>query len=50
MAVIKNNTMMITHAGAWTSYVKDDSGDGIYETGAAKALEDLLKEYRNSCC
>ena len=44
------NTMMITHAGAWTSYVKDDSGDGIYETGAAKALEDLLKEYRNSCC
>ena len=26
------DTMVITHAGQWTAYVKDDSGEGEYET------------------
>ena len=41
------NTMMITHAGQWTSYVKDDSGSGIYETYAQNAVNELIERFRN---
>lgn len=36
------NTFMITHAGQWTSYVKDDSGNGEYELKAQAAIRQLM--------
>lgn len=38
------NTLIITHAGQWTAYVKDDSGEGEYETAARRAIRELEKE------
>lgn len=37
-------TMMISHAGAWLGYIRDDSGNGVYELGAKKVLGELLDE------
>ena len=34
---------MITHAGPWTGYVKDDSGSGLYEVAACNAVKNDLK-------
>ncbi|MCD8077034.1 MAG: neutral/alkaline non-lysosomal ceramidase N-terminal domain-containing protein [Lachnospiraceae bacterium] len=42
-------TFIITHAGQWTAYVKDDSGDGEYETAAQEALRDLFREAAANC-
>ncbi|WP_434309521.1 neutral/alkaline non-lysosomal ceramidase N-terminal domain-containing protein [Hominifimenecus sp. rT4P-3] len=39
------NTMIITHAGQWTAYVKDDSGEGEYEMAARRAIRELEKEF-----
>lgn len=35
--------LIITHAGTWTGYVKDDSGSGLFETAALKALLDDVR-------
>lgn len=35
--------IVITHAGPWTGYVKDDSGSGLYETAAGLAVERNLR-------
>lgn len=38
------DTFVITHAGQWTAYVKDDSGSGEYETAARAAIRELERE------
>ena len=38
------NTLIVTHAGQWTAYVKDDSGQGEYETAARKAIREIMRE------
>jgi len=38
-------TMMITHAGQWVGYIKDDSGEGAYEQKALQAVRELVDEY-----
>ena len=39
------DTMVITHAGQWTAYVKDDSGEGEYETAVREQIRQMLKEF-----
>lgn len=39
------NTFLITHAGQWTSYVKDDSGNGEYELKAQGAVRRLMDRF-----
>ena len=39
------NTFMITHAGQWTAYVKDDSGLGEYEEAFRNAVFSLFNEF-----
>jgi|GEM_PF-1768213 len=38
-------TLFITHAGEWTAYVKDDSGDGEYEVQARKAVGGMMDDF-----
>lgn len=35
--------VIVTHAGPWTGYVKDDSGSGLYETAARAAVVSNLR-------
>ena len=35
--------LVVTHAGTWIGYVKDDSGSGLFETAASKALSNNLR-------
>lgn len=35
--------VIVTHAGPWTGYVKDDSGSGLYEVAASRAVEGNLQ-------
>ena len=39
------NTFIITHAGQWTAYVKDDSGEGEYEAAFRNAVFSLFNEF-----
>ena len=39
------NTFMITHAGQWIAYVKDDSGSGEYELALREAVFSMIKEF-----
>ena len=41
------NTMMVTHAGAWLGYIRDDSGSGVYEQNAAQAVDQLVNRFIN---
>lgn len=41
------NTMMVTHAGAWIGYIRDDSGTGVYEQNAAQAVDQLVNRFIN---
>lgn len=38
-------TFIITHAGQWTAYVKDDSGNGEYELAFRDAVFSMMDEF-----
>ncbi len=40
------NTFMITHCGAHCGYMKDDSGNGLYELAAQKTVRELMDACR----
>lgn len=43
-SVAWKNALMVTHAGRWISYVRDDSGSGEYEEKARETLAVLMTE------